>query len=102
IYGPLLEDRVRPMAEGVAPSEYGRREAFEVRKRLKQFGPVTPPREFVFMDRAAIGLGSVFLHLEAHINFHKLFEAAIADFELETVRNRQRQALDDAQVPAAA
>ncbi|MEM6851691.1 MAG: AarF/ABC1/UbiB kinase family protein, partial [Pseudomonadota bacterium] len=47
IYGPLLEDRVRPMAEGVAPSEYGRREAFEVRKRLKQFGPVTPPREFV-------------------------------------------------------
>ncbi|MEL7030139.1 MAG: AarF/ABC1/UbiB kinase family protein [Pseudomonadota bacterium] len=102
IYGPLLEDRVRPMAEGVAPGDYGRREAFEVRKRLKEFGPVTPPREFVFMDRAAIGLGSVFLHLEANMNFHRLFEDAIADFTLEAVRERQSAALKQARVPAAA
>ena len=33
--------------------------------RLREVGGVTPPREFVFMDRAAIGLGSVFMHLEA-------------------------------------
>ena len=31
------------------------------------------PREFVFMDRAAIGLGGVFLHLRAELNFHRLF-----------------------------
>src|SRR5215831_14261214 len=63
IYGPLLDDRVRSLADGIKPSEYGRREAFRVHQALKQKGPVTVPREFVFMDRAAIGLGGVFLHL---------------------------------------
>ena len=57
IYGPLLDDRVRSIADGVKPSEYGRREAFQVHQALKEKGPVTVPREFVFMDRAAIGLG---------------------------------------------
>ena len=63
IYGPLLDDRVRTIADGVKPAEYGRREAFRVHQALKEKGPVTVPREFVFMDRAAIGLGGVFLHL---------------------------------------
>src|SRR5262249_23830481 len=60
IYGPLLDDRVRTIADGVKPAEYGRREAFRVHRALKEKGPVTVPREFVFMDRAAIGLGAVF------------------------------------------
>jgi hypothetical protein len=34
---------------------------------------VTVPREFVFMDRAAVGLGAVFLHLAAGLNFQRLF-----------------------------
>jgi hypothetical protein len=63
IYGPLLDDRVRTMADGVSPGEYGRKEALKVRQELKKLGAVTVPREFVFMDRAAIGLGAVFLHL---------------------------------------
>src|SRR6266851_3645745 len=63
---------------GVKPAEYGRRQAFRVHQALKQKGPVTVPREFVFMDRAAIGLGAVFLHLRAELNFHQLFNAAIA------------------------
>ena len=33
------------------------------------------------MDRAAIGLGSVFLHLKAEINWYRLFHDLIADFE---------------------
>ena len=44
-----------------------------IRRCAKQ-GPVTVPREFVFMDRAAIGLGAVFLHLRAELNFHRLFK----------------------------
>ena len=40
IYGPLLDDRVRTVADGVKPSEYGRRQAFEVHKALKEKGPV--------------------------------------------------------------
>jgi predicted unusual protein kinase regulating ubiquinone biosynthesis (AarF/ABC1/UbiB family) len=93
IYGPLLEDRVRSLADGVKPSDYGRREAFRVHQALKERGPVTVPREFVFMDRAAIGLGAVFLHLRAELNFHMLFNAAIADYSIERVTERQRAAL---------
>ena len=93
IYGPLLDDRVRTIAEGVSPGEYGRREAFQVHQALKEKGPITVPREFVFMDRAAIGLGGVFLHLGARLNFHDMFNAAIGDFELEAVKDRQSAAL---------
>ncbi len=93
IYGPLLDDRVRTIADGVAPSEYGRREAFRVHQLLKQKGPVTVPREFVFMDRAAIGLGAVFLHLRAELNFYRLFNEAIQEFSMERVAKRQQVAL---------
>jgi hypothetical protein len=53
IYGPLLDDREREIAEGTTPGQYGRKEAFTVHKALKEKGPVRVPREFVFMDRAA-------------------------------------------------
>jgi predicted unusual protein kinase regulating ubiquinone biosynthesis (AarF/ABC1/UbiB family) len=96
IYAPLLDDRVRTIADGVAPAEYGRREAFRVHQALKQKGPVTVPREFVFMDRAAIGLGAVFLHLRAELNFYRLFNEAIEHFSLERVAERQQAALSAA------
>jgi hypothetical protein len=89
-----LDDRVRTVADGVDPGTYGRREAFEIHQALKQKGPITVPREFVFMDRAAIGLGGVFLHLRAELNFYRLFNEAIEDFSVETVAARQRRALD--------
>ncbi|WP_395667223.1 ABC1 kinase family protein, partial [Methylocella sp.] len=93
IFAPLLDDRVRTIADGVSPGRYGRKEAFRVHQALKEKGPVLVPREFVFMDRAAIGLGGAFLHLDARLNFHRLFEAAIGDFALEALRPRQRDAL---------
>ena len=93
IYGPLLDDRVRTIADGVKPSEYGRREAFRVHQALKAKGPVTVPREFVFMDRAAIGLGAVFLHLAAELNFYRLFNEAIERFDIAKVTARQSAAL---------
>jgi predicted unusual protein kinase regulating ubiquinone biosynthesis (AarF/ABC1/UbiB family) len=94
IYGPLLDDRVRTIADGVKPSEYGRRQAFQVHQALKKRGPVMVPREFVFMDRAAIGLGAVFLHLAAELNFHRLFNEAIERFSIEQVAARQAAALN--------
>jgi predicted unusual protein kinase regulating ubiquinone biosynthesis (AarF/ABC1/UbiB family) len=96
IYAPLLDDRVRTIADGVAPGEYGRREAFRVHQALKQKGPVTVPREFVFMDRAAIGLGAVFLHLRAELNFYRLFNEAIERFSLDRVAKKQEEALASA------
>jgi predicted unusual protein kinase regulating ubiquinone biosynthesis (AarF/ABC1/UbiB family) len=93
IYAPLLDDRVRTVADGVAPSQYGRREAFQVKQALDQTGPVTIPREFVFMDRAAIGLGSAFLHLAAEHNWRRLFEASLEGFSEEALAERQARAL---------
>jgi predicted unusual protein kinase regulating ubiquinone biosynthesis (AarF/ABC1/UbiB family) len=96
IYGPLLDDRERTIADGVKPSEYGRREAFLVHRSLREKGPVKVPREFVFMDRAAVGLGGVFLHLDAKLNFHRLFNEAMEKFSLDRVAQRQRAALEAA------
>ncbi|WP_419254096.1 ABC1 kinase family protein [Caulobacter sp. ErkDOM-YI] len=89
IYGPLLDDRVRTVADDVPPGEYGRREAFRVRQALKSKGPITIPREFVFMDRAAIGLGAAFLHLGARHNWKALFEASLEGFSEEGLAKRQ-------------
>ena len=99
IYAPLLDNRVRTIADGVEPGAYGRKEAFEVHKQLNRLGPVKPPREFVFMDRAAIGLGGVFLHLAAELNFYQLFNEEIASFDLKTVAKRQADAFKAAGVP---
>ncbi len=94
IYGPLLDDRVRTIADDVPPSMYGRREAMEVRKRLKTLGPVLIPREFVFMDRAALGLGAAILHLKAALKFGRMFAESVEDFSVEALSERQRSALD--------
>jgi predicted unusual protein kinase regulating ubiquinone biosynthesis (AarF/ABC1/UbiB family) len=93
IYGPLLEDRVRSIADGISPAHYGRRQAFEVHRALKEKGPVRVPREFVFMDRAAIGLGGVFIHLRAELNFHRLFNEALENFDIAAVAARQEASL---------
>jgi hypothetical protein len=70
-----------------------------VHKQLKEKGPVRVPREFVFMDRAAIGLGGVFLHLAARLNWHNIFNEMIEGFVLEQVAVRQKAAFAAAGVP---
>ncbi len=102
IYGPLLTDKVLSISDGSgSAAQYGRQQAFSVHKQLKEKGPVRVPREFVFMDRAAIGLGSVFIHLRAEMNFHRLFEEALQSHALETVGERQQKALCAAGVSPA-
>lgn len=93
IYGPLLDERERTIADGISPGEYGRREMMDVRARLKTLGPVLVPREFVFMDRAALGLGSAFLHLKAKRNFARMFQDSIAGFSEDALAARQAGAL---------
>ncbi|MCA0424245.1 MAG: AarF/ABC1/UbiB kinase family protein [Proteobacteria bacterium] len=98
IFGPLLDDRARTIADGVKPSEYGRREVFRVRQELRRHGALTIPREFLFMDRAAIGLGAVFLHLNAELNFYRLFNTAMGSFSSDAVANLQADALHAAEL----
>ncbi len=92
IYAPLLEDRVRPIEENQGTA-YGRGVAEKVHGELRRIGGVAPPREFVLMDRAAIGLGSVFLHLRAEINWHRLFHELAGDFDAAIMGRRQHEAL---------
>ncbi len=100
IYNALLDDRVRRIGEeGVNHAEYGRKQAFRVHQLLREKGPVKVPREFVFMDRASIGLGGVFLHLDAKLNFYRLFNETIENFDLAQVAAQQKAAFANAGVP---
>jgi predicted unusual protein kinase regulating ubiquinone biosynthesis (AarF/ABC1/UbiB family) len=92
VYAPLLEDKTRPIDE-TNTGLYGREVANRVHAELRKIGGVTVPREFVFMDRAAIGLGSVFLRLNAKINWYRLFHDVTRDFDLKTLEKSQAKAL---------
>ncbi len=100
VYAPLLEDRPRRIQEMEQSGIYGRDVAEKVHAELKKLGGVTPPREFVFMDRAAIGLGGVFLHLQAAINWHRLFHDLIDGFDTQALEQRQTGALQAAGLAA--
>lgn len=101
LYEPLLQDRPRAIQE-TNDTQFGREVAERVHAGLKRTGGVRPPREFVMMDRAAIGLGSVFLRLGAKLNWFRLFHALIEDFEESGLAARQAAALADAGVPPTA
>tara|TARA_R110000772_G_scaffold268561_1_gene396186 strand:- start:76248 stop:77603 length:1356 start_codon:yes stop_codon:yes gene_type:complete len=98
LYGPLLADRVQSIQD-TGGTAYGAGIAASVHKKLRELGGVTPPREFVLMDRAAIGLGSVFTHLRAEINWHRMFHDLIDGFDLDRLRARQTESLAQAGVP---
>ena len=101
LYEPLVQDRVRPIQE-VDDMSYGRKIAAKVHEGLKRTGGVRIPREFPLMDRAAVGLGSVFLRLRAEMNWHRLFMEMIEDISEQAVARRQAQALAEAKVPPPA
>ena len=98
VYAPLMEDRPR-LIEETNSGAYGREVAENVHGRLRDLGGVTPPREFVLMDRAAIGLGSVFMHLGAKINWHQLFMDLIDGFDVDKLEKRQAKALKAQNLP---
>ena len=78
---------------------YGRTVAERVHAGLKRTGGVKPPRELVLLDRSAIGLGGVFLRLRAELNWSRLFQGLIADFDPAALQARQTAALAQAGVP---
>ncbi len=89
IYGPLLENKKRQIQDPNAEKN-GKEVASNVYKELKKLGGVSPPKEFVLIDRAAVGLGSVFMHLNAELNWHKIIEELISNFDEKELHNRQK------------
>ncbi len=100
LYAPLLKDQTQTIQEDMG-TMYGAEVAARVHRELRRLGGVTPPREFVLMDRAAIGLGSVFMHLKAEVNWHRLFHDLIDDFDEKALARRQKKTLVAARVPLA-
>ena len=92
IYSPLMKDKVQKIQESDS-GVYGAKVAAEVHSALKKLGGIKPPKEFVFMDRAAVGLGSVFMHLKAEVNWYRLFNNLIENFQEEELNKRQQKAL---------
>ena len=92
LYDPILKNEVRRIQDSDS-GIYGAKIANEVHKELKKYGGVKPPREFVFMDRAAVGLGSIFIHLRAEINWYKLFHELIKDFSVKNLEANQKKAI---------
>ncbi|CAO5681636.1 MAG: protein kinase UbiB [Holosporales bacterium] len=72
LYDPLLDDSIRPIQKNKSGKK-----SFELAKKihqtLREKGGIAPPPEFVFMDRAAVGIGSVLMRLNAKANWHRLF-----------------------------
>ncbi len=98
LYEPLIEDRVRPIQLG-QNTEFGREVAQKVHAGLQRTGGVRPPREFVLMDRSAIGLGAVFLRLGAELNWARLFAETVGTFDEAALAARQDEVLRVAGVP---
>ena len=92
IYSPLMEDKIQKIQEN-SSGTYGAKVASEVHKELRKLGGVQPPREFVFMDRAAVGLGSVFMHLRAELNWHNMFNELIENFSSKNIDQDQEKTL---------
>ncbi len=97
LYDPILDNNKRVIGQ-THGQVYGRETAERVHKKLRAAGGVTVPREFVFMDRAALGLGSVFIHLQAEINWFEVFHDLTNDFKIEKISQNQKQILQKHQI----
>ena len=98
LYAPILDNRRRKIDES-GSGNYGREQAEKVHGELKRLGGITPPREFVFMDRAAVGLGALFLRLKAEINWYEVFQDLVGGFDVAALAARQTQVLAETGVP---
>jgi predicted unusual protein kinase regulating ubiquinone biosynthesis (AarF/ABC1/UbiB family) len=101
VFEPLLEDKRQTLGE-LTGDVHGRETAERVIAELHRAGGVDIPRAFVIMDRAAIGLGAVFLRLQADVNWHRLFNEVIARFDLAALERRQAAMLERHGVPLGA
>jgi len=64
LYAPLLEGKPQRIVQSES-GVYGAGLAHQVYFEPHHLGGFCPPREIVLMDRAAIGLGSVFMPFKA-------------------------------------
>lgn len=87
VYAPVLEDRIYKMSEQNSTAQ-GRKIASQIYKEVKKIGGVSMPSSFVMIDRASVGLGSIFLRLGAEVNWHRLFMELTDGFDVTILSKR--------------
>ena len=78
LYEPLLDNRIRPIQMNFSGAK-GWETATQVHQKLHKLGGIRVPQEFVFMDRASVGIGGVLMRLKCQLNWHQLFEEIIEE-----------------------
>jgi hypothetical protein len=90
-----LDDKVRVIGT-TENGVYGREKAREVHTKLRELRAGVPvPREFVFMDRAALGIGSVCIRLQSELNWYQLFNELIEGFDVKNLKQAQAKLLPE-------
>lgn len=97
VFGPMLRDERRSISadsplsgDTDTPQMWA---LWDLKQRLREGGVVRPPREFFVIARAIVGLASALVQIDAQLNWHRMFEALIADFDADAVARRQADAL---------
>lgn len=89
IYAPLLNNRVQLLEESCS-SDVGRKLAWKILQNLTKSGGLKLPRDFVFLDRATIGIGGTLMSLRSECNWHQEFEKLIASAQPQAIHMRQK------------
>ena len=67
--------------------------------------PAGAVRPYLFVqletDEGVTGLGSVFTHLKAEINWHRMFHDLVDDFDEKKLARRQKKTLSAFDIPLA-
>ncbi|MGO2959208.1 MAG: ABC1 kinase family protein [Acetobacter sp.] len=98
LFGPLMDDRERYIQDSENPG-FGREVLSKVHDGLQRTGGVRLPREFVLVDRSAVGLGSVFMRLKVKMNWCQLFREIVGEFDEAALAARQKAAIEVARFP---
>ncbi len=93
VFEPFLEDRERTIGEGAPPFMADMGQVWTMKLRLREGSAIRPPREFVFIARAIVGVGAALVHLSAKLNWHCMFEDLIAAFDADALAARQAEVL---------
>ena len=92
VFEPVIKDRASTLGPLMGEIR-GRAEAEDLIAGLHKTDGVDVPREFVIKDRMAIGLAAIYLHLQAKVNWHRLFEDVRAGFDVTKLERSQKSML---------
>ncbi|MFT8336679.1 MAG: AarF/ABC1/UbiB kinase family protein [Acetobacter orientalis] len=95
LFEPLMDNRERYIQDSENPG-HGREVLSKVHDGLQRTGGVRLPREFVLVDRSAVGLGSVFMRLKVKMNWYELFQEIVGEFDEQALADRQAAAIQAA------